>query len=42
MLGIDIIIIEVILILFSIWMVATNKDESYFEGETKKYHLEEN
>ena len=42
MLGIDIIIIEAILILLSVWMVATNKDESYFENDLKKYHLEEN
>lgn len=42
MLGIDIIIIEAILIMLSIWMVATNKDDSYFENDTKKYHLQEN
>lgn len=42
MLGVDILIIEVILILLSIWFVAVNKDEKYFESDIKKYHLEEN
>lgn len=42
MLGIDILLIEIILILFSIWMVAVNKDSEYFEDEKKIYHLEDN
>jgi hypothetical protein len=42
MLGVDILIIEVLLILISIWMVAVKKDEIYFESDIKKYHLEEN
>lgn len=39
MLGVDILIIEVILILFSVWMVAVDKENKYYENDIKKYHL---
>lgn len=39
MLSIDLLIILIINILFSIWMVSTEKPEEYFET-TKKYNLE--
>jgi hypothetical protein len=42
MLGIDILIIEVLLILFSVWMVAVDKSPEYFDDEKKVYHLEDN
>lgn len=40
MLGVDLLIIELISLVFTIWMVAVDKPAEYFEG-TKKYAKEE-
>ena len=40
MLGIDLLIIVILSLIFTIWMISVDKPDSYFE-DTKKYNLEE-
>lgn len=41
MLGVDLLLIIVLNVIVTIWFVGCKKDDSYYEDEIKKYHLEE-
>ena len=42
MMGIDIMVVTVLNIIFSIWFVSVTKPQEYYDEGTKKYTLEEN